>query len=197
MSQNRHLLYERLYAYVIDEIRKGALRSGAPVPPEKELARTPGVSRTTSMRALQDLERAGIVDRIRGKGTYVAPDAQRLAVPDGGRKPPKRERRSTSQLAFLLPEVSLAYGLDLLRAVENRAGEAGFSMVLTRTRGLQDQEERAIDRLMRLRAVDGLIVFPVNGEFYNASLLRVALERYPLLPADRYLKGIDATAVYT
>src|SRR5438045_8899272 len=70
-------------------------------------------------------------------------------------------------------------------------------MVLTRTRGLQEQEERAIDRLMRLRAVDGLIVFPVNGEFYNASLLRVALEGYPLVLVDRYLKGINATAVYT
>src|SRR5437763_1168856 len=110
---------------------------------------------------------------------------------------PPRDRRSTSQLAFLLPEVSLAYGLDLLRAVEKRAGEAGFSMVLTRTRGLQDQEERAIDRLVRSRAVDGLIVFPVNGEFYNASLLRVALEGYPLVLVDRYLKGIAATAVYT
>ena len=42
MSQNRHLLYERLYAYVIDEIRKGALRSGDRVPSEKELARTHG-----------------------------------------------------------------------------------------------------------------------------------------------------------
>jgi len=197
MSQNRHLLYERLYAYVVDEIRKGALRSGDRVPSEKELARTHGVSRITSMRALQDLERAGIVDRIRGKGTFVARDAQRLAVPDGEHRPPRRDRRSTSQLAFLLPEVSLAYGLDMLRAVEKRAGEAGFSMVLTRTRGLQDHEERAIDRLVRSRAVDGLIVFPVNGEFYNASLLRVALEGYPLVLVDRYLKGIAATAVYT
>jgi DNA-binding LacI/PurR family transcriptional regulator len=197
MSQKGHLLYERLYVYVLDEIRKGALRSGDRVPSEKELARTHGVSRITSVRALQDLERAGIVERIRGKGTFVAHDAQRLVAPGGERKPPRRDRRSTSQLAFLLPEVSFSYGLDMIRGVETRAGEAGFGMVLTRTRGLQDQEERAIDRLVRSRAVDGLIVFPVNGEFYNASLLRVALEGYPLVLVDRYLKGIAATAVYT
>jgi DNA-binding LacI/PurR family transcriptional regulator len=197
MSQTRHLLYERLYGYVLDEIRKGALRSGDRVPSEKELARTHGVSRITSVRALQELERAGIVERIRGKGTFVARDGERLVVPDGARRPPKRDRRSTAQLAFLLPEVSLSYGLDMLRAVEKRAGEAGFGMVLKRTRGLQDQEERAIDRLVRSRAVDGLIVFPVNGEFYNASLLRVALEGYPLVLVDRYLKGIAATSVYT
>jgi len=196
-KQQRHLLYERLYSYVVEEIRKGALRSGDRVPSEKELARTHGVSRITSMRALQDLERAGIVERIRGKGTFVARDAPQRAAPDGNSRPHKRDRRSTSQLAFLLPEVSLSYGLDMLRAVEQRAAENGFSLVLTRTRGLQDEEERAIDRLVRSRAVDGLIVFPVNGEFYNASLLRVTLEGYPLVLVDRYLKGIAATAVYT
>ena len=198
MSQHRHLLYERLYTYVVDEIRKGALRTGDRVPSEKELARAHHVSRITSMRALQNLERAGIVERIRGKGTYVARDAERLAgMSHDDRNGPRRGRRSTSQLAFLLPDVALAYGLELLKAVEKRAGEVGFSVVLTRTRGLQDIEERAIDRLVRGRSVDGLIVFPVNGEFYNASLLRLALEKYPLVLVDRYLKGIAATAVYT
>jgi DNA-binding LacI/PurR family transcriptional regulator len=198
MSQHRHLLYERLYTYVVDEIRKGTLRSGDRVPSEKELARAHRVSRITSMRALQNLQRAGIVERIRGKGTFVARDAERLAaLSHDGRERPRRDRRSTSQIAFLLPDVSLAYGLELLKAVEKRAGEADFSVVVRRTIGLQDIEEQAIDKLVRGRSVDGLVVFPVNGEFYNASLLRLALEKYPLVLVDRYLKGIAATAVYT
>jgi len=198
MTKQRHLLYERLSTYVLDEIRKGTLRTGDRVPSETELARTHGVSRITSMRALQNLERAGFVERIRGKGTFVAHDAERLAASgDGDHKPPLRDRRSTSQLAFVLPDLSLSYGLELLKAVEKRAGEAGMSLVLQRTRGQQDEEERAIDRLVRSKLVDGLIIFPVNGEFYNASLLRLALEGYPLVLVDRYLKGIAATAVYT
>jgi DNA-binding LacI/PurR family transcriptional regulator len=198
MSQHRHLLYERLYSYVVDAIRSGALRTGDRVPSEKELARVHGVSRITSTRALQNLERAGIVDRVRGKGTFVARDAERLAsLSRDGHERPRRDRRSTSRIAFLLPDVSLGYGLELMKAVERSAAEAGLSLVLTRTRGLQDEEERAIERLVRSRSVDGLIVFPVNGEFYNASLLRLALEKYPLVVVDRYLKGIAATAVYT
>lgn len=198
MSQHRHLLYERLYSYVVDEIRNGALRSGDRVPSEQELARAHKVSRITSMRALQNLERAGIVDRIRGKGTFVARDAERLAAlsQDDHHRPPRR-RRLTSQIAFLLPDVSIAYGLELLKAVEEGARKAGFGLILIRTRGVQDDEERAIDKLVRSRSVDGLIVFPVNGEFYNASLLRLALEKYPLVLVDRYLKGIAAAAVYT
>lgn len=198
MNPQRHLLYERLFTYVLDDIRKGALRSGDRVPSEKELARAHGVSRITSMRALQKLERAGLVERIRGKGTFVAHDLARLSeLPVADGTPPRRARRLTSRIAFLLPEVSPEYGLELLKAVEERLDENGLSLVLKRTHGLQDEEERVIERLVRSTSVDGLIVFPVNGEFYNASLLRLALEKEPLVLVDRYLKGIAATSVCT
>src|ERR1700752_2210986 len=121
MSQHRHLLYERLYSYVVDEIRKGALRSGDRVPSEKELARAHGVSRITSMRALQNLERAGLVERIRGKGTFVASDVARvLQAPSADGARPRRSHRLTMRIAFLLPDASPAYGLELLTAIEER-----------------------------------------------------------------------------
>jgi DNA-binding LacI/PurR family transcriptional regulator len=198
MKSQRHLLYERLYNYVLDDIRKGALRSGDRVPSEKELARDHGVSRITSMRALQDLERAGLVERIRGKGTYVARDLGRLPElrgPSVGRPP--RSRRLTSRIAFLLPDASPAYGLELMNSIEERAAENGLSLVLKRSRGEQEEEERAIETLTRTASVDGVIVFPVNGEFYNASLLRLVLAKNPLVLVDRYLKGINASSVYT
>ena len=196
MNPQRHLLYERLYNYVLDDIQKGSLRSGDRVPSEKELARKHGVSRITSMRALQNLERAGLVERIRGKGTFVAKDLGRLAEVGDGERPP-RSRRVTSRVAFLLPDASPAYGLEMLNAIEERAGENGLSLVLKRSRGEQEEEERAIDALVHSGSVDGLIVFPVNGEFYNASLLRLALAKSPLVLVDRNLKGIAASSVYT
>src|SRR5437660_1582425 len=119
MNPDRHLLYERLYNYVLDDIRKGSLRSGDRVPSEKELARKHGVSRITSMRALQNLERAGLVERIRGKGTFVAQDLGRLPETSDGERSP-RSRRQTSRIAFLLPDASPAYGLELLNAIEDR-----------------------------------------------------------------------------
>jgi DNA-binding LacI/PurR family transcriptional regulator len=84
-----------------------------------------------------------------------------------------------------------------LNAIEERAGESGLSLVVKRSRGVQEEEERAIEALMGSGSVDGLIVFPVNGEFYNASLLRLALAKRPLVLVDRHLKGIAASSVYT
>lgn len=198
MTPQRHLLYERLYNYVLDDIRKGTLRSGDRVPSEKELARKHGVSRITSMRALQNLERAGLVERIRGKGTFVVRDPNRLdSLRSSADGHPPRSRRLTSRIALLMPDASPAYGLELMNAIEERAGERGLSLVLKRTRGQQEEEERAIDALMSSDSVDGVIVFPVNGEFYNASLLRMVLANHPLVLVDRHLKGINASSVYT
>ena len=197
MKQQRHLLYERLYSDVLDDIRKGDLRSGDRVPSEKELARKHGVSRITSMRALQDLERAGLVERIRGKGTFVARDLGRLAELRNAGDGRPRSGRLTSRIAFLVPEASPSYGLELMRAVEERAAENGLSLVLKRSRGEQQEEERAIETLTRTASVDGVIVFPVNGEFYNVSLLRLVLAKSPLVLVDRYLKGINASTVCT
>ena len=196
MNPQRHLLYERLYNYVLDDIRMGSLRSGDRVPSEKELANKHGVSRITSMRALQNLERAGLVERIRGKGTFVRRDLGRLPELGDGQQPPL-SRRLTSRIAFLIPDASPAYGLELLNAIEERAGENGLSLVLKRSRGEQQEEERAIEALVSSGSVDGMIVFPVNGEFYNASLLRLALAKRPLVLVDRCLKGIAASSVAT
>jgi DNA-binding LacI/PurR family transcriptional regulator len=198
MNDERHLLYERLYDHVLDQIRAGLLTSGDRVPSEKELAATFGVSRITSMRALQMLEQAGVIVRIRGKGSFVSrelPSLRKLAP--NGEHSPARPTRQAASIGLLIPDASEAYGLGLLNAVEERSAEHGFSLVLRRTRGRQDEEERSIDTFVRSGSVDGLIIFPIHGEYYNASLLRLVLEKYPVVLVDRYLKGIAACAVYT
>src|SRR4051794_38734699 len=52
-------------------IAGGTLAAGDRLPTEHELMAMSGVSRTTVRAALQALENEGLVERVRGRGTYV------------------------------------------------------------------------------------------------------------------------------
>ncbi|WP_194905638.1 GntR family transcriptional regulator [Catenulispora rubra] len=216
----RPLLYETIVDHLLDELRAGELVPGGRVPSETELAAAFGVSRVTAKSALEVLRQAGIVERLRGKGSFVVPappaldgvTSRDLAERAEDEPAPAADAASRSRgrsrnrkpdgdldqaIAFLLPDFSESYGLDLLTSVEQACSEAGIDLVLRRTRGSQREEELAIERLRAAGTVDGLLVFPVHGEFHNASLLRLVLDGFPLVLVDRSLDGIAASTVHT
>ena len=71
--------YERVKRYVLDRIQHGEWREGDAIPGEEALAREFGVSRMTVNRALTELHAQGLVRRVKGSGSFVAP-LERLAA---------------------------------------------------------------------------------------------------------------------
>jgi DNA-binding LacI/PurR family transcriptional regulator len=65
-----------------------------------------------------------------------------------------------------------------------------------RSLGRRAAEDLAIDGFMQA-GVDGLIVFPVHGEYHNERLLRLVVEGFPLVVVDRHLRGVAACTVHT
>ncbi len=64
--------YFRVEEYLRTRIRSGRLKPGDPVPPESELVRKFGVSRMTVRQALSRLVFEGVIERHRGRGSFVA-----------------------------------------------------------------------------------------------------------------------------
>jgi len=64
--------YQQLKELIIGQISSGELRPSDRVPSENELVGATGVSRMTANRALRELNDEGYVDRVAGKGTFVA-----------------------------------------------------------------------------------------------------------------------------
>ncbi len=73
-----------LYQQVIDRIsalvRDGRWRTGEKIPSENELVLELGVSRMTVNRALQELKNAGMLTRVQGVGTFIAPPVRHGAL---------------------------------------------------------------------------------------------------------------------
>jgi len=64
--------YQQLKDFIIEQISTGELRPSDRVPSENELVESKRVSRMTANRALRELNDEGYVDRVAGKGTFVA-----------------------------------------------------------------------------------------------------------------------------
>jgi GntR family transcriptional regulator len=64
--------YFQISREITGRIQRGELRPGALVPSENEIIEQYQVSNTTARKALHELEKAGWVQRVRGKGTFVS-----------------------------------------------------------------------------------------------------------------------------
>jgi DNA-binding LacI/PurR family transcriptional regulator len=186
-------LYEQIYTHIIQLITTQQLHPGDRVLSEKELAEQFEVSRITSKKALEKLEVEGWIERFQGKGSFVA---QSLPEKAEVRLPMIVTKTKNLLIGVVLPDFSDAYGLKLLQSIETHGAQLGHSIAFRRTNGQLETEIRAI-RAFVDQGVDGLIVFPVHGEYYNPELLRLTLDKFPLVLVDRYLRGIPASSVYT
>jgi GntR family transcriptional regulator len=67
-------LYARVHRGIADQIESGALRSRDRLPTERALCEKFGVSRVTIRRALQELQRDGLISAAPGRGYHVSPE---------------------------------------------------------------------------------------------------------------------------
>lgn len=65
--------YEQVKAWIRQHIASGEWKPGDPVPSEAALMERFGISRMTANRALRELAAEGLVHRVQGSGTRVAP----------------------------------------------------------------------------------------------------------------------------
>lgn len=65
-------MYHQLKRRIIDDIARLGLRPGDLLPGEHKLCEQFGVSRTVVRQALSQLEHQGVIERVKGKGTFVA-----------------------------------------------------------------------------------------------------------------------------
>lgn len=159
------------------------------VPTEKELAEKYGVSQITSKNAIKGLVGEGLLIRYRGKGTFVR-DAEDVAISNTTQNPVQ----ATTTIALILPSMKTKIDQRLLDQLEKHCAAAGYELLIRFSRESPEEEARAIERF-RERGVDGFIVFPVEQESYNETILRLSLDRVPLVLVDRFLKEIKTYSV--
>ena len=104
-------IYEQISSQVKAQILSGALAAGAKLPSIRALASDLGVSVITTKRAYSDLEEAGFIETVQGKGCFVAEGNQGLL----------REEELRRMESLLAQAAALAETLGVTRADLHKA----------------------------------------------------------------------------
>lgn len=189
-------LYSQIREYVFGRIRERHWRANDRLPTEAELAEQFGVSRFTVKKALGELAEEGLIFRIQGKGSYVSPDT---AFAQGGwTLPPAGASPAAGPVLrpvlLLTPHLQSSLSAQIAAGAEEVLSAHGCDLILRSSHNKPENERRALSEAVRA-GVHGILIFPVDGEAYNEDALRLALNKFPVVVIDRYLKGVDTNCV--
>jgi len=123
-------LYERVKASIKQNIDSGAWPVHQRVPSENELVELMSVSKMTANRALRELANEGIIVRVQGRGSFVAPkkrSARFMGVRNIADEITERGATHTAQLILAQTETC---GYELADALGLPVGSTAFHSVI-------------------------------------------------------------------
>lgn len=141
------------------------------------------VSQITTKNALTGLAEEGIVERIKGKGTFVC--ESNLT----GTTTKSTKTKTKGLIGFILPNMKTKIEQEWVNFIEKYVSKNGYHLIMKITRESQFEEGDAIEMFRNL-AVKGMIIFPTEKETYNETVLRLSLDKFPLVLIDRYMENI-------
>jgi GntR family histidine utilization transcriptional repressor len=142
MSLQEKPRYQQLKEQIIAEISCGRLRPRDRVPSENELVGSAGVSRMTANRALRELTSEGYVERIAGRGTFVAERRAASHVLEVRNIADEIAHRGHRHSAVVLAKCAERAVADIAEALQAKEGEHIWHLtVVHRENGAPIQHE--------------------------------------------------------
>ena len=186
-------MYEQIQNELMEQIQSGFFQPGDRIPSEKELAERYHVSRITAVKALTELALNGYIYRVQGRGSFANPLDKHLkpsALKLGGVPKNDGEPRPVS---VLIPEHADYHSGSIIQGITQtlQYPECFVHLVLTHSNQL---EEYALEQALKSGCA-GVILFPVDCEVYSDTILRMHLNKFPLVLIDRCFPGIQSSRV--
>jgi GntR family transcriptional regulator, arabinose operon transcriptional repressor len=157
-------LHEQLLNQLRQFILSKRWQPGYRIPSETELQEQLKISRNTIRQALRNAEIEGLIERVPGRGTFVA----QLQT----RTPAKRP------IAFVVFDFERAGQRNLLNGAESVAREAGYRVIFCNSNSDAEQEIRILAHLQE-DDVAGILLWSSIDEGNPAHLARLSRQDFP------------------
>jgi GntR family transcriptional regulator, arabinose operon transcriptional repressor len=180
----RKPLYLEICEYILQEIQDGRFKANQKLVAGEALQKKFKVSKITTEKAFKVLMEKGVVYRIPGRGTFIA-DKQSA----GGTLPVE-----TKSIAFVTPSLISHHILNILIGIESVLSLQGHRLRLCLTNGSFERQEEIL-RGLRNDHIDGVVIYPVEGRYYDEEILRMKLSRFPFVLVDKHFNKIKTSYV--
>jgi|GEM_PF-1394304 len=147
--------YKQLQSELEKLIAGNVLKVNSRLPGENELFSQLGLSRTTIRKALLELEKAHLIYRVQGQGTFI------------GSKPAVSETKKNSQpgkfkqvIGVVLPNITNEIYPFIIRGIEETLQSRHVCVFSANSSGIRDREVRIINEMLN-NSVDGLVIEPL------------------------------------
>lgn len=150
---------------------------GAALPSETELATALGVSRQTVRQALGQLASEGLLERVVGRGTFVAT--------------PHRAR--TGVVVCIVTRLRDELIANIVDGAERAGRAAGLRLEVANALGDPDLERRSAESA--LTSADGVLMFATGGPAAADTVRALKRAALPYVLVDRAIAGVAADLV--
>jgi len=147
------------------------------IPSESELTEHLGISRSTVRLAMQMAEVEGLVERVRGRGTYVAYDVRRLS----------------RLIAFVATDFRSEYQLLILKGAESETRANGYRIIFANAP--DHEEELRILNTLQEDNIAGLLIWPSPPALADENRSRYGRLPAPTVLLDRPIPGLEYICV--
>ena len=175
--------HEKLRAYLLKELSGGSLKPGDALPTENALALSADVSRNTVRHALGDLERRGLIRRVRGCGTFVHESAG------------ERLKSGLDIFALVIPDSRGGFYPSLQRGFHAASSGCHNQVIVCDTGNDLFRQADALLQLMD-KKIAGIAIVPTTSPLTPPHQIRPLHDRgIPLVFCHRRSEGIQAPLV--
>ncbi|MCL6442346.1 MAG: GntR family transcriptional regulator [Alicyclobacillus sp.] len=181
-----------LYSIIYEKLREAIVEKryvvGQKLPTEVELAKEFGVSRITSKRALEELERGGYIYRQRGRGSFVS------ELPDHAREEIVAPRGVATDRVIPIVLPSQGHGMfGYVQGAADVLNQAGYYLQIYTTNGTAPADRNLLERLHEI-GMRMMIYYPADDRNLDL-LLSLHFNGRPIITIDKRLEGLPTTAV--
>jgi GntR family transcriptional regulator of arabinose operon len=178
MEDKKETLYSQIINDIKQQILSGVLKPGDKLPTELELAELYNVSRTTSQRALIELEREGFISRKQGKGSFVLSSELR-----GNRS------GFNKIVSIILPDSGPSGRLiEYINGASDYLNKTGYYLTVHTTSNNLNEERDSLKNLLH-SDISGAIFYPTERKNFDVLYL-LHLNNYPIVTIDKRFQSL-------